>query len=144
VVDEMKSILKDNQAIRPSTEGELIFISDKRLLKNILLNLLSNAVKFSPENSTIDLQVKNTGDKLLLLVRDRGMGISEEDMSHLFSSFFRGKNVLNIEGTGLGLNIVKRYAELLHGNINLQSKLNEGTTVLVEVPNLPLPVEESF
>jgi PAS domain S-box-containing protein len=144
VVDEMKSILKEGQTIRPIYDGELMFVSDKRLLKNILLNLLSNAVKFSPENSAIDLEVKNGGPSLSLIVKDRGIGISEEDMTHLFSSFFRGKNVLNIEGTGLGLNIVKRYAELLHGNISLQSKLNEGTTVFVEVPNLPLPIEESF
>jgi len=144
VVDEMKSILKENQDIQPSYEGDLLFVSDKRLLKNILINLLSNAIKFSPENAAINLQVRNSGGKLLLLVKDKGIGISEEDMSHLFSSFFRGKNVLNIEGTGLGLNIVKRYAELLHGNVNLQSKLNEGTTVYVEVPNLPLPAEESI
>jgi PAS domain S-box-containing protein len=144
VVDEMKAILKENQIIRPDYAGDKMFVSDKRILKNILINLLSNAVKFSPENSVIDLHLKNSGGILLLLVRDRGIGIAEDDMSHLFSGFFRGKNALNIEGTGLGLNIVKRYAELLNGNINLQSKLNEGTTVFVEVPNLPLPVEESF
>ncbi len=52
-----------------------------------------------------------------LIVRDEGIGISEEDQQHLFSSFYRGKNVVNIEGTGLGLHIVKRYTELLQGDI---------------------------
>jgi signal transduction histidine kinase len=67
-------------------------------------------------------------------VRDEGIGISEEDQSHLFSSFFRGKNALNIQGTGLGLHIVKRYADLLGGTINLQSKLGEGTTITLQIP----------
>jgi PAS domain S-box-containing protein len=142
VIDEIKSILKSGQTINSAYEGGLTFVSDKKLLKNILLNLLSNAVKFSPDHSSIDLRIQNSGSKLILIVRDRGLGISEEDMSHLFSSFFRGKNVQNIEGTGLGLNIVKRYTELLAGDISLQSKLDEGTTVMVEVPNLPLPVVE--
>jgi signal transduction histidine kinase len=67
-------------------------------------------------------------------VKDQGIGISQEDNVHLFSSFFRGKNAQNIQGTGLGLHIVKRYVDLLHGDVNLQSALNRGTTVTISIP----------
>lgn len=135
IVDEIKVVLKAGQQIQPILEGADAFVTDNRLLKNILINLLGNAAKFSPENSTIRLVVHNDG-KLTLSVIDEGVGISEEDQQHLFSSFFRGKNVVNIEGTGLGLHIVKRYVELLNGTIALESKLDKGTTVTVTLPVL--------
>ncbi|NII27799.1 PAS domain S-box protein [Pseudoflavitalea sp. X16] len=134
VVDEMKAILKEGQVIEPSFSGADEFDTDSRLLKNILINLLSNAVKFSGENTVIRLNIDNPGHCLQVAVVDQGVGISEEDQQHLFSTFFRGKNVLNIEGTGLGLHIVKRYVELLQGNIELTSKLQEGTHVTITIP----------
>ncbi len=105
------------------------------MLKDILINLLANAVKFSPGNAIIGLTVDHpAGSGLILSVKDQGIGISPEDQQHLFSSFFRGGNATNIEGTGLGLNIVKRYVELLGGSIRLESALGEGTCVTVELP----------
>jgi signal transduction histidine kinase len=71
-----------------------------------------------------------------LSVKDKGIGIAEEDQHHMFTSFFRGRNAVNIQGTGLGLHIVKRYVDLIHGKIILQSKLGEGTTIMVELPDL--------
>jgi len=136
VVDEMRLTLKDNQNIQAIHEGEATFHSDKRLLKNILINLLSNAIKFSPENGSVWLQINNHSENLEIIVRDEGIGISEDDQLHLFSSFFRGKNVVNIEGTGLGLHIVKRYTELLRGNIALESKIQQGTKITVTAPIL--------
>ncbi len=68
-------------------------------------------------------------------VQDEGMGISEEDQEHLFSSFFRGRNVINIQGTGLGLHIVKRYVDLLRGSIKMESKLGKGTTITFSIPD---------
>lgn len=138
LVDEMKSILKENQSINYVLEGKEFFVSDKRLIKNILINLLSNGVKFSTEGSSIWLNVANQNNVLRMDVRDEGMGISVEDQQHLFSSFFRGKNVINIEGTGLGLHIVKKYVELLEGDICLESQLTIGTTVTVELPGQEL------
>ncbi|HEX5000874.1 MAG TPA: ATP-binding protein, partial [Bacteroidia bacterium] len=67
-------------------------------------------------------------------VKDEGMGIPEEDQQHLFSKFFRAKNVTNIQGTGLGLNIVKRYMELLGGTITFVSTHKVGTTFIIEIP----------
>ncbi len=136
VIEEMNYFLKENQSIRPSFKGTDQFITDKRLLKNILINLLGNAIKFSSEQSTICLTINNSFDAMELWVSDEGIGISDEDQQHLFSSFYRGKNVIHIEGTGLGLHIVKRYVDLLQGSINLESKLNMGTTIAVRLPIL--------
>lgn len=135
VVEEMRSIAKPGQNIHCEYAGAETFITDKRLLKNILINLLSNAVKFSPEDATIELRVAHpAGDALSLAVKDSGIGISPDDQQHLFSSFFRGGNALNIEGTGLGLHIVKRYIDLLDGTVDLQSTLGQGTCVTIDIP----------
>jgi signal transduction histidine kinase len=139
VTDEMKPILKPGQDIETNITGGDIFLTDKRLLKNILINLLGNATKFSAENSTVELNVTNSSDVLTLAVRDHGIGISQEDQQHLFSSFFRGRNAVNIQGTGLGLHIVKRYAELISGTLALESVLGEGTTITLHLPLLAGP-----
>jgi PAS domain S-box-containing protein len=136
VVDEMKAYLKKTQEIVLSVTGEPRFSSDKRMLKNILLNMLSNAIKFSPEDNNVFVTLDNSERRLSIIVKDNGLGIPEEDQPHLFSTFFRAKNVSNIQGTGLGLPIVKRYVNLLQGIIDLQSKLGEGTTIKVELPFL--------
>jgi signal transduction histidine kinase len=99
-----------------------------------MINLISNAVKFSSEDASIDISSTLDHRMASVSVRDRGIGISEEDQQHLFSSFFRGKNALNIQGTGLGLHIVKRYLELINGTIILQSRLGEGTTITFTLP----------
>lgn len=134
-IDEMKGILKADQHILFSHEGETSVYTDKKLLKNITINLLSNAIKFSDEGAVIDLKSKVVDGKIAeIIVMDKGVGISEEDQDHLFTSFFRGKNVTNIQGTGLGLHIVKRYIDLLNGTVHLQSELNRGTTVTFVIP----------
>jgi len=133
-VEEMKGLLKNNQELRLRHEGITIAYSDKKLLKNILVNLITNAIKFSDENRAIEISSSIKEGFAEIAVADGGMGISYEDQEHLFSSFFRGKNAINIQGTGLGLNIVKRYLDLLGGEIDLQSQLNKGTTVSIRIP----------
>ena len=136
VIEEMKVIQKKGQQIVCKYGGEENFTTDKRLLKNILINLFSNALKFSPEESTVWIDVTNVDRQLEVKIRDQGVGIPEEDQHHLFTTFFRGKNVINIQGTGLGLPIVKRYVDLLRGEVSLQSKLGAGTSVRVILPGL--------
>ena len=131
---EMQALAKSGQHIQTSIEGEDGLILDKQLLRNILINLLANAIKFSPENKSIYLSAKHTNGQLEILVRDEGVGIPEEDQKHLFERFFRGKNVSNIQGTGLGLNIVLKYLELLEGQITFKSELEKGTTFVVTLP----------
>ncbi len=136
VIEEMKVIQKNGQQIICTYEGQENFTTDKRLLKNILINLFSNALKFSPEDGRVWIKIENTNQQLNVEIRDEGMGIPEEDQHHLFATFFRGKNVINIQGTGLGLPIVKRYVDLLKGTVSLKSKLEEGTTVNFTLPKL--------
>ena len=122
-------------------DGGSSFATDKKLLRNILINLLSNAVKFSEEESKIYLHAVLTGQRLTISIRDEGIGISEEDQQHMFTSFFRGRNATNIQGTGLGLHIVRRYVDLLHGDISMESTLGKGTTVTIDLPVLPDEVQ---
>ena len=136
VAEEMKPVLKPGQSISLDIQGELVFSTDKRLLKNILLNLLGNAIKFSGPGDSIVLSVLNKNGILTIIVTDKGIGISEHDQQYLFTSFFRAKNAVNIEGTGLGLHIVKRYTDLLRGSIQLSSVLGEGTKLTLDLPEL--------
>lgn len=136
IIDEMKELLKTGQEIKVAYEGDEQFITDKRMLKNILLNLLSNATKFSEGGKSIWVTVSNLHHILSITVRDEGIGIPEDDLPHLFDTFFRGKNVSNIQGTGLGLPIIKRYLHLLNGDITVASRYNEGTTFRIKLPTL--------
>lgn len=134
--DEMKHTLKPGQHMELAYTGETLFETDKRLLKNVMINLLSNAVKFSEENKKVQVTIENTGSKLAIEVKDEGIGIAKEDMEYLFSTFYRAKNAINIQGTGLGLHIVKRYIGLLEGSISVSSELNKGCTFNIELPVL--------
>jgi signal transduction histidine kinase len=99
----------------------------------MVINLLSNAIKFSPENSRIEIMSEQKkGGYLSLSVKDKGIGISREDQEHLFERFFRGANVSNIQGTGLGLHIVTKYAELMNGAVTCKSELGKGTEFVLE------------
>jgi signal transduction histidine kinase len=130
-IEEMKEPLKKDQLISYEGSGRLLIVSDKNLLRNILFNLISNAIKFSDELKPIYITSEIHDECIRISIRDEGIGISKEDQEHLFSSFFRGKNVVNIQGTGLGLHIVRRYVELLGGTILLESTLGKGTRVTV-------------
>lgn len=134
-IAEMKAIAKPGQQIIFAHSGGNEVVSDKRLLRNILLNLVSNAIKFSPENSVIEIYCSNEQSQLSISVKDNGIGISEEDKQHLFERFFRARNAQNIQGTGLGLHIITKYLELLNGKIDLQSEVNKGSTFKVIIPN---------
>jgi len=136
LMEEFSDMEKPGQRIQLTCEVLDLFFTDKKLLRNIVINLLGNAIKFSNEGSTVQLEAYQQDSKLRILVKDEGIGISEADQDQLFDSFFRGKNASNIQGTGLGLHIVKKYLELLRGTISLKSVLDNGTTFIVEIPDL--------
>jgi len=108
--------------------------ADERLLGHIFTNLLSNAVKYSGPGTAVRFTVEQDGSDAVCTVRDQGIGISEGDQQHLFKAFHRGSNVGARPGTGLGLLLVKRCAELHGGKVQLNSKVGEGTTVTVRFP----------
>lgn len=131
---EMQSMAAEGQILKQEHSGKEIASVDKKLLHNILFNLVSNAIKFSPESKSIEIAVKVLNSSLKISVKDYGIGISKEDQKHLFERFFRGHNAMHIQGTGLGLNIVSRYVELMNGTLNFESKENKGTTFTVVIP----------
>jgi PAS domain S-box-containing protein len=134
-IDEIDGMLKrKNQHVEFIYQGEEEVYQDKKILRNVLLNLLSNAVKYSQDGKTVYVTTTVKSGKANIAVKDEGIGIPAEAQKKLFDKFFRAKNATNIQGTGLGLNIVKRYVELLDGDIAFVSKENEGTTFTVEFP----------
>ncbi|WP_276133153.1 PAS domain-containing sensor histidine kinase [Polluticoccus soli] len=133
LVTELKTIVKPGQDIIYEHSGANKVLLDLALVKHIVLNLVSNAIKFSPENSPVYISTVNEDNTLLLSIKDKGLGISPEDQQHLFERFFRGANVTNIQGTGLGLHIVAKYVELMNGTITFNSTLGEGTEFIIKV-----------
>ncbi|MEP6713455.1 MAG: PAS domain-containing sensor histidine kinase [Ferruginibacter sp.] len=131
VIEEIKNNLKPNQQIKYKHEGETEVELDSSLMKHIIMNLVSNASKFSAEGSSIEVETTATEKQLLLRVKDNGIGISKEDQNHLWERFFRGANVANIKGTGLGLHIIAKYAELMNGTTACNSELEKGTEFIL-------------
>lgn len=127
LTEVLKPLLKDGQYFDLRYEGPDHFCSDEKLVKNILTNLITNAIKFSGEKEGIRIDAKADELQATVSVTDKGIGIAQEDLEHLFSSFFRGANAVNIQGTGLGLHIVRRYLDLIGGDITVESKLGEGS-----------------
>lgn len=134
IILEMQSITKSEQKIIYTHTGNKTISLDKKLLKNILFNLSSNAIKFSPDGKTIDIISETKKSSINISVKDNGIGISKADREHLFERFFRGHNAANIQGTGLGLNIVAKYIELMNGSINVSSEENKGTIFTITFP----------
>ena len=133
IIEELEPFKKSGQVVKFKHAGNTVITTDKKLLKNIIINLLNNAFKFSDEHKTVFVKSVVEKNKIIISIKDEGIGISSEDQMHLFESFYRGKNAQNIQGTGLGLHIVKRYIRLLNGDIKLESQLNKGTTVTVTI-----------
>jgi signal transduction histidine kinase len=132
IINEIHLISKSGQHIYYEHQGNLLINLDLSLVRNIMINLISNAFKFSPEGSSIHISSLVDDQRILLKIKDEGMGIPDEDKKHLFERFFRGKNVVNIQGTGLGLHIVSRYIELMNGSISVDSELEKGTLFIIK------------
>ncbi|MFT4738127.1 MAG: PAS domain S-box-containing protein [Paraglaciecola sp.] len=136
VVSEIEGVFKAGQTVKVMVASEEIScFTDEKLLRHTLINLLSNASKYSGEDAEITLTAEETSSGVSIKVVDEGIGIPESEQLHLFERFFRAKNATNIQGTGLGLNIVKKHIELLNGEVTFDSKLNEGTTFTITIPN---------
>jgi signal transduction histidine kinase len=137
IAEEMKNILKKGQYIEFKHAVLPQIITDKNLLRNILVNLISNAIKYSAEQSPISIDALGENGYLKISVIDRGIGIPQADQKHLFERFFRAGNVSTTQGTGLGLHIVNRYLKLIQGDISMKSEINQGTTFTIVLNNAP-------
>ncbi len=129
IAEEMQMMTKQKQTIvyeHQGTTGQVFL--DQNLLKNCIINLISNAIKYSGEDTMIQFNSIVKAHELIIDVKDNGIGIPSLEMSNLFEPFFRAHNTGDIPGTGLGLNIVKRYVGLMNGTCTCESEQNMGTT----------------
>jgi PAS domain S-box-containing protein len=134
-ISEVDEIAKsNNQRIQYTHIGESNVSQSPKILKNILLNLLSNASKFSEQGKKIKITTEVTETSISLIIQDHGIGISLSDQKKLFTEFYRASNAKNIQGTGLGLVIVKNYINMLSGTISLSSRPNKGTLITLTLP----------
>ena len=137
IVEDTGVLLSKNHKLnyKLSITDEEIEI-DEKLFKIVIMNLISNAIKYSPVGGSIGLEVAKNKNKILFKITDQGIGIPAKDQKHLFEPFHRAENVGHIHGTGLGLAIVKKYVELHKGNIKIKTKIDEGTTFTISIPQV--------
>ncbi len=132
ITEEMQLIAKQDQNIIYQHTGlQSVITLDQNLLRNCMINLISNAIKYSGENTFIEFNTEISDNRCIVTIKDNGIGIPDTDQVHLFEPFFRAHNTGNIPGTGLGLNIVLRYATLMNGKVHFESIINQGTTFIL-------------
>lgn len=107
---------------------------DKNMIDHVISNLINNAIKYSPNKENVAISINYKNNSVEISVIDQGVGIPLKDQQRLFTSFYRASNVKNIQGTGLGLVIVKQFIEQHGGTVELKSKENEGCIVKMTLP----------
>ena len=113
---------------------DCMIVSDEELLQQVWMNIINNAIKFSNNNGKISVQLKSHSHYISINIIDYGCGMDEETLKHIFDKFYQGDKSHSKEGNGLGLALVKRIVSLCKGEVTAKSKLNEGTTITVNLP----------
>jgi len=111
-------------------------LADYSLIRYMFSNILSNSIKFSKPGSEVKVILDFDKEDIEVSFIDHGIGIPEEDQSKVFQSFYRGSNVSNVPGTGVGLSIVSEFVKLHKGKIKLVSEVNKGSTFILTLPKL--------
>ena len=136
VIFDAKLLLKEGQQIKYRENiADLSLYQDEQVIELILTHLIHNAIKYSPENSVIHIDIEQNDELTTIKIIDNGIGIPLKDQKNVFERYFRSENVINTEGTGIGLNIVKNHLENLDGAISFESEEHLGTTFTVSIPN---------
>lgn len=136
IENHFNSHRKDGRYVEFKVTGIANKVSiDPNLFTHVLINLLSNSFKFSANTGNPTLEVIFIRNKVRIVVSDKGIGIPKEDLQHLFGSFYRANNAIDIQGTGLGLSLVKEFVDMHKGIIKVNSVLNEGTQFSIELTN---------
>lgn len=134
IVHNTKPILRKGQIITYTANNEDVKVFlDKKIIEIIFRNILYNAIKYSYEKSKIEVKF-HINSYIKVTIIDEGIGIPKQDQKHVFERFFRAKNAIHFQGTGIGLNIVKHHIEKFGGTIQFKSKENVGTTFTVKLP----------
>ena len=107
-------------------------------IDDVLINILDNAIKYTPSDGKVEVVAISDHKRILVEIKDTGIGIPEDDILHVFDEFYRAENarIIEKEGTGLGLAISKKIIEAYNGNIIVESKVNEGTKFTIILPVL--------
>ena len=129
----LKKQIKLNFSAEPGCEITAV----RQLIDELVFNLIENAIKYNKPNGQVNISLKRKPTHIALSVKDTGIGISEEDLPHVFERFYRAdksRSQINVEGTGLGLAIVKHIAEYHHAQLTITSKINKGTTITIKFP----------
>jgi signal transduction histidine kinase len=134
LVASLTQTLGETHRVRRSFTGDADVVLDERLLRHLLSNLLENAIKYSPGAREVELSVDANGPEIRFTVKDHGIGIPQEDLPDLFSTFHRGANVGRIRGSGLGLAVVKHVVEAQDGRVDVNSEVGRGTEFVVVLP----------
>jgi two-component system sensor kinase FixL len=143
LVEDFNYLKKSGQSLHfevEDSEGTYLISTDKTCVRHILSNLISNAIKYSGDHADIRVHLSFANERFVIDVVDNGIGIPEEEQKFIFDIFYRASNVLNIQGTGLGLNIVRKYLDVISGTLVFKSRENEGTHLRIK---LPVHVEKS-
>lgn len=132
---QVKSNWNDEREVRLEVKGQVrSFSGDAALLTHVFTNLISNALKYSKDAAAPEMSLIFEPDGVRVELRDFGIGIPEEEKGKLFQTFYRASNASGIQGTGMGLVVVKQFVEIHGGSINIESKENSGTTVTISFP----------
>lgn len=144
VVEKLQWVDRHAHPIRVDCAADSrVLYSDRHALERILENLISNALKYSPSGEPVEVVARPAGEGMEVRVSDQGIGIPEEDRPFIFQPFHRGRNVVDTPGSGIGLMIVEKSLSLIGGEIQIDSRLGEGTVVHLFLPNLkPSPEED--
>ena len=131
----VSSAQSEHRQIEFRTQGNLQQgLWDAHLLRHILCNLLSNAIKYSPVDTPITFEIIAQPETMIFRVSDQGIGIPQTAIADLFDPFFRADNVAGVKGTVLGLAIVQRCAAIHGGEVQVESKENQGSVFTVRLP----------
>lgn len=135
VIEDLRDTLSEEQTLHYSHNSDEIWVRlDKKFIRAIIQNLISNAIKYSLKKGNIKVSLHKFDNHFELSVSDEGIGIPQHEQENLFERFYRAKNASTIDGTGIGLNIVKKYIDLMNGRITFESELNKGTTFNIHLP----------
>lgn len=113
---------------------DISYCGNRELMQHLWINLLNNAIKYTPNGGELFFGAEQREQSVWITVTDTGEGMSEETKQHLFEPYYQGDSSRSVQGLGLGLAIVKRIVELCEGEIQVESKLGEGTTITVVLP----------
>lgn len=113
---------------------EIQYTTNAEMLSQVWVNIIGNAIKFSPEGSSIRVKLFKEGDVITAEITDRGIGMDQQTISHIFERFYQGDRAHASEGNGLGLPLVMRIVELCNGNIRVESQYGKGTNFIVTLP----------